>query len=366
MKANRSRPVRLSTLALVSAAIASLALSLPGLTVLPARAQASSTLLTGSVTNSVPATGLSRNDLPTQHAIDVEDDQHDSNDAALDYSGREENVEHDYHLKGIEQSQVPAETKQEAIADENERHQNFQTALQRQRSEEDARHAKRLVDIMAAAGKLLSGAASAAGNGLNNSNGGGGQPGGGAPSQPPANPPTSYPTNPPTNYSGNPPTTFPATPPTTYSGAPLTAPPPAPTQPNTGNPPTTYSGVPLTAPPAQTPPSTGNPPASSAGNNPPPQDSAPSGVAQKPPAPLDFIPDALNNALKQVRMDRGFCKERRKYHVRPARARPIQLPMICRICRTPRVRLHSRWKIPGPRILTAGRSRSPAFSLSRA
>src|SRR5271170_2931558 len=73
----------------------SFSLSLPGLAVLPALAQDApaqpSKVLEGSVTNSVPATSLSRNDLDTQKKIDAEDDQHDDNDAAIDNATREEN-----------------------------------------------------------------------------------------------------------------------------------------------------------------------------------------------------------------------------------------------------------------------------------
>ena len=148
---------------------------LSSLAVLPTLAQeapAPTKMLQGNVTNSVPATGLSRDDLDTQRKIDTEDDQHDTNDAAIDNATRAENVAHDYHLKAIEQSQAPGEVKQEAIADENERHQDALEHFQRQQAEEDERHAERLAAIKAAAGKLLSGAASAVGNSLNTNNGG--------------------------------------------------------------------------------------------------------------------------------------------------------------------------------------------------
>ena len=107
---------------------------LSGLDVLPALAQdapAPTKMLQGNVTNSVPATGLSRDDLDTQRKIDTEDDQHDTNDAAIDNATRAENVAHDYHLKAIEQSQAPGEVKQEAIADENERHKDALIHFQR-------------------------------------------------------------------------------------------------------------------------------------------------------------------------------------------------------------------------------------------
>lgn len=171
---------------------------LSSLAVLPTLAQeapAPTKMLEGSVTNSAPATALSRDDLDTQRKIDTEDDQHDANDAAIDNATRAENVAHDYHLKAIEQSQAPGEVKQEAIADENERHKDALEHFQRQQAEEDERHAQRLAAIMAAAGKLLSGAASAVGNSLNSNNGG--QSGGGSSSQPPAsNPSSSNPANP--------------------------------------------------------------------------------------------------------------------------------------------------------------------------
>jgi hypothetical protein len=207
---------------------------LSGLDVLPALAQdapAPTKMLQGSVTNSVPATALSRDDLDTQRKVDTEDDQHDANDAAIDNATRAENVAHDYHLKAIEQSQAPGEVKQEAIADENERHQDALEHFQRQQAEEDERHAQRLAAIMAAAGKLLSGAASAVGNSVNTNNGGGG-----SSSQPPAsNPSSSNPANP------------------------------------------------------------------AAGNsNPPAQNSAPPAVAQQPSKPLDFVPDAVNKAVRSV------------------------------------------------------------------
>ena len=57
---------------------------------------------------------MTRDDLDTQRKIDTEDDQHDTNDAAIDTATRAENVAHDYHLKAIEQSQAPGEVKQEA------------------------------------------------------------------------------------------------------------------------------------------------------------------------------------------------------------------------------------------------------------
>ena len=201
MMISRRRPAWLPTLVASVVFAWSFSLSLPGLAVLPALAQdapAPTKMLQGTVTNSVPATGLSRNDLDTQKKIDAEDDQHDTNDAAIDNATREENVEHDYHLKAIEQSQAPAEVKQEATADENERHQDALAHFQRQQAEEDQRHAQRLAQIMAAAGKLLSGAASAVGNALNNGNGGG-QSGGGS-----SNPSTSNPANPSAGNSGNP------------------------------------------------------------------------------------------------------------------------------------------------------------------
>src|SRR5271170_3891596 len=201
----------------------SFSLSLPGLAVLPALAQDApaqpSKVLEGSVTNSVPATSLSRNDLDTQKKIDAEDDQHDTNDAAIDNATREENVEHDYHLKAIEQSQAPAEVKQEATADENERHQDALAHFQRQQAEEDQRHAQRLAQIMAAAGKLLSGAASAVGNALNNGNGGG-QSGGGS-----SNPSTSNPANPSAGNSGNPSTNTSSNPPAQNSSPSAAQPP---------------------------------------------------------------------------------------------------------------------------------------------
>jgi len=207
---------------------------LSGQAVLPALAQdapAPTKMLQGNVTNSVPATGLSRDDLDTQRKIDTEDDQHDTNDAAIDNATRAENVAHDYHLKAIEQSQAPGEVKQEAIADENERHKDALAHFQRQQAEEDERHAQRLAAIMAAAGKLLSGAASAVGNSLNTNNGGGG-----SPSQPPAS-------NPSSNNPANP----------------------------------------------------------AAGNsNPPAQNSAPPAVAQQPSKPLDFIPNAVNKAVRSI------------------------------------------------------------------
>jgi hypothetical protein len=237
MMISRRRPAWLPTLVASVVFAWSLSFFLPALPVLPTLAQdapaANSTVLQGAVTNSVPATALSRNDLPTQQKIDAEDDQHDDNDAAIDNAVREENVEHDYHLKGIEQSQAPGEVKQEAIADENERHQDALLRFQRQQSEEDERHAQRLAQIMAAAGKLLSGAASAVGNALNNSNGG--QSGGGS-SPPVSNPSTGNPANPSTGNSGNPPA----------------------------------------------------------------QNSSPPATAQRPAAPLDFIPKALNAGLDKV------------------------------------------------------------------
>ena len=239
MTISRRRLAWLPTLVASVVFAFSFSLSLPGLAVLPALAQDApaqpSKVLEGSVTNSVPATSLSRNDLDTQKKIDAEDDQHDVNDAAIDNATREENVEHDYHLKAIEQSQAPAEVKQEATADENERHQDALLHFQRQQAEEDQRHDQRLAQIMAAAGKLLSGAASAVGNSLNPNNGGG-QSGGGSSSQPPAsNPSSSNPANP------------------------------------------------------------------AAGNsNPPAQNSAPPAVAQQPSKPLDFIPDAVNKAVRSV------------------------------------------------------------------
>jgi hypothetical protein len=131
-----------------------LILHLSGLAVLPALAQdapAPTEMLQGGVTNSVPATGLTRDDLDTQRKIDTEDDQHDTNDAAIDTATRAENVAHDYHLKAIEQSQAPGEVKQEAIADENERHKDALAHFQRQQPEEDERHAQGLAAIMAAA-----------------------------------------------------------------------------------------------------------------------------------------------------------------------------------------------------------------------
>jgi hypothetical protein len=239
---SRRRPAWLPTLVAGVVFAWSFSCSLPGLAVLPALAQNSTTVLQGGATYSEPATGLSRNDLPTQQKIDAEDDQHDTNDAAIDDAEREENVEHDYHLKAIEQSQVPGEVKQEAIADENERHQDALAHFQRQQALEDERHAQRITDIMAAAGKLLSGAASAVGNSLNNGNGGA-QSGGGS-SPPPSNPSTSNPANPATGNSGNPPTTT--------------------------------------------------------SSNPPAQNSSPPAVAQQPSKPLDFIPNAVNNAVRNV------------------------------------------------------------------
>jgi hypothetical protein len=95
MTVNRRRPAWLSIL--VASVASALSFSLPGLAVLPARAQNSPTLQ-GTVTNNVPATALSRNDLATKHQIDEEDDQHDGNDAAIDGAVRAENVAHDYHL----------------------------------------------------------------------------------------------------------------------------------------------------------------------------------------------------------------------------------------------------------------------------
>ena len=191
MMIRRRRPAWLPTLVASVVFALSFSLSWPGLAVLPARAQNSTTVLQGGVSSGGPATGLSRNDLVTQHEIDTEDYQHDTNDAALDTAGRAENVQHDFHLKAIQQSVAPAEIKQEATADENERHQDALVQLQREHSEEDARHAERLAEITAAASKLLSGAASAVGNSLNNGNGGG-QSGGGA-SAPASYPSTSNP-----------------------------------------------------------------------------------------------------------------------------------------------------------------------------
>src|SRR5271155_5573467 len=196
MMISRRRQAWLPTLVASVVFALSFSFHLSGLAVLPALAQdapAPSKMLEGSVTNSVPATSLSRNDLDTKLKIDAEDDQHDDNDAAIHSAIRAENVAHDYHLKGIEQSQAPGEVKQEAIADENERHQDALVHFQRQEAAEDQRHDQRLAAIMAAAGKLLSGAASAVGNSLN----GGGQSGGGSSSQPPAsNPSSSNPANP--------------------------------------------------------------------------------------------------------------------------------------------------------------------------
>jgi len=196
MMISRRRQAWLPTLVAGVVFALSFSFHLAGLAVLPALAQeapAPSKVLEGSVTNSGPATSLSRDDLDTQRKIDTEDDQHDTNDTAIDTAIRAENVAHDYHLKAIEQSQAPGEVKQEAIADENERHKDAQEHFQRQQAEEDKRHDLRLEAIKAAAGKLLSGAANAVGNSLN----GGGQPGGGSSSQPPAsNPSSSNPANP--------------------------------------------------------------------------------------------------------------------------------------------------------------------------
>ena len=226
MMISRRRPAWLPTLVAGIVFALSFSLFLPGLAVLPALAQdapaqTSSKVLQGGVSTSVPATGLSRSDLPEQREIDAEDDQHDDNDAAIDDAERAENVQHDYHLKAIEQSQAPGEVKQEAIADENERHKDALAHFQRQQAEEDARHAQRIEDITAAASKLLSGAASAVGNSLNNSNGGG-QSGGGS-SQPASNPPSNNPANPATSNSGNPSTTNSSNPPAQNSSAPATA-----------------------------------------------------------------------------------------------------------------------------------------------
>jgi hypothetical protein len=231
---SRRRQAWLPTLVASVVFALSFSFYLSGLDVLPVLAQdapAPTKMLQGNVTNSVPATGLSRDDLDTQRKIDTEDDQHDTNDAAIDNATRAENVAHDYHLKAIEQSQAPGEVKQEAIADENERHKDALIHFQRQQAEEDERHAQRLAAIMAAAGKLLSGAASAVGNSVNTNNGGGG-----SSSQPPAsNPSSSNPANP------------------------------------------------------------------AAGNsNPPAQNSAPPAVAQQSSKPLDFIPDAVNKAVRSV------------------------------------------------------------------
>jgi hypothetical protein len=191
MMISRRRPAWLPTLVASVVFALSFSLSLPGLAVLSARAQNSTTVLQGGVSTGGPATALSRNDLVTQHEIDTEDYQHDTNDAALDTAGRAEDVQHDFHLKAIQQSAVPAEIKQEATDDENERHQDALVQLQREHSEENARHAERLAEITAAASKLLSGAAAVVGNSLNNSNGGG-QSGGGS-SPPASNPSTSNP-----------------------------------------------------------------------------------------------------------------------------------------------------------------------------
>jgi hypothetical protein len=234
MMISRRRQAWLPTLVASVVFALSFSFYLSGFAVLPALAQdapAPTKMLQGNVTNSVPATGLSRDDLDTQRKIDTEDDQHDTNDEAIDDATRAENVAHDYHLKAIEQSQAPGEVKQEAIADENERHKDALEHFQRQQAEEDERHAQRLAAIMAAAGKLLSGAASAVGNSLNPNNGGGR-----SSSQPPAsNPSSSNPANP------------------------------------------------------------------AAGNsNPPAQNPAPPAVAQQPSKPLDFIPDAVNKAVRSI------------------------------------------------------------------
>ena len=199
MMISRRRQAWLPTLVASVVFALSFSFYLSGLAVLPALAQdapAPTKMLEGNVTNSGPATALSRDDLDTQRKIDTEDDQHDTNDAAIDEATRAENVAHDYHLKAIEQSQAPGEVKQEAIADENERHKDALEHFQRQQAEEDKRHAERVAAIEAAAGKLLSGAANAVGNSLNTNNGGG-QSAGGSSSQPPAsNPASSNPANP--------------------------------------------------------------------------------------------------------------------------------------------------------------------------
>src|SRR5271156_924328 len=63
-------------------------------------------------------------DLDTQEKLASEDDRHDSQDSGFDAETRAENVEHDEADQAIEKTSATSEVKQEALANENERHQN--------------------------------------------------------------------------------------------------------------------------------------------------------------------------------------------------------------------------------------------------
>ena len=124
---------------------------LSSLAVLPTLAQeapAPTKMLQGNVTNSVPATGLSRDDLDTQRKIDTEDDQHDTNDAAIDNATREGGecrarlpLEGDRAIAGAGRGQAGGDRRRERTAPGRPVH------FQRQQAEEDKRHAERLAWI---------------------------------------------------------------------------------------------------------------------------------------------------------------------------------------------------------------------------
>ena len=161
------------------------------LSAITAQAQSSPTFNLGATTDVCNSC-----DLTTQEALASEDDRHDETDAGLDAGERAENVSHDEADQAIEKSPAPPEQQQEALANESERHQNALKEIQRQQAIEASRHQQNLASIMSKAGKLLSalvsnaaaGAGAAANGGTPQS--GGGQSAGGSPPQSAGAPPS--------------------------------------------------------------------------------------------------------------------------------------------------------------------------------
>ena len=231
----KSRAIRLARLLLIAGATA----------LSTAAAHAQSPTFNLSATEDV----CNSCDLPTQEQLASEDDRHDSADTALDEATRSENVSHDEADQAIQREMTNAEQQQEALANEEERHQNQLKNIERQRAIEASRHAQYLAQIMAKAGKLLSDLVSNAPGGGTPASGGNPQPAGGAPAS--GNPAGGSAGAPTVANGGGP----------TRSGAPLNPPPPAPG--NGGNAPagggqnypgSSPGGVPTAAPASQSSP----------------------------------------------------------------------------------------------------------------
>ncbi|MGC1679638.1 MAG: hypothetical protein WA740_19070 [Candidatus Binataceae bacterium] len=128
-----------------------LILAASALSAMPVQAQTSPTFNLSATTDVCNSC-----DLTTQEALANEDDRHDGADAGLDSQERSENVSHDEADQAIEKGAAPPELRQEALANEAERHQNALKNIQRQQAIETSRHQQILASIMSKAGKLLS------------------------------------------------------------------------------------------------------------------------------------------------------------------------------------------------------------------